>query len=153
MSTAGPPLLLTIGFTIAGALILLAIPALVVVSRRNRRAAPTMTMRFAVGTDESHLVEVDYTQPAARLVVRIDGREVESVNFSTGFRLTRSWEQTIGVRERHVLRIAKARLRAYGGLRPQTFTAFVDDVPIAHGGSSMPPGSWFGGPPRRSPPR
>ena len=112
-------------------LVLITVPFALLARRKANRAGPTMTMRFRVGVDETHSVDVAFTQPTERLVVRVDDHQVIDQSFAAGFRLARSVEFSVGSNELHTVTISKTRQRLYGGLNPQQFTATVDGTQVA----------------------
>lgn len=116
-------------------IVAMTVPLALLERRKADRVGPTMTMSFRVGVDEVHTVEVAFTQPTERLIVRIDDQQVIDQSFAAGFRLARSLEFGVGSREQHTVTITKTRQRLYGGLNPQQFTAIVDGTPVAAGES------------------
>jgi len=90
-----------------------------------------MTMSFQVGNAERHTVAIAYYQPVRTLTVAVDGLSVISRSFTTGIKLTKTIEWTVGISERHVVQVEKSRQRVYGQFKPQQFVASVDGVVVA----------------------
>ena len=107
------------------------------VNRQWKDKPPTMTMQFNVGSAQKPLVDVAFTQPTERLVVRVDGVELINQGFAAGFRLTRSVEFPVGSSEPHAVRMMKRRELIYGTSKPQQFSAYVDGNLVAEAESSF----------------
>jgi hypothetical protein len=89
-----------------------------------------MQMTFTVGERETHLVEFSFDKFWGRLQINVDGQSViDTVRlFSIG--LVKAWEFSVGIDERHAVRIEKRRERVFAGFRPQPVTAYVDGVVV-----------------------
>jgi hypothetical protein len=109
----------------------IAIPVSRLLITRAKRGAPSITMVFQVGTNEPHTVAIEYYQSVKSLRVTVDGHSVISRSFTTGLKLTRTMEWTVGSSERHLVQLEKTRQRVYGQFKPQQFVASVDGIVVA----------------------
>jgi len=116
---------------ICAVIVAIAIPLTRMMVRRAKLRAPSMTMSFQVGNAERHTVAIAYYQPVRTLTVAVDGLSVISRSFTTGIKLTKTIEWTVGISERHVVQVEKSRQRVYGQFKPQQFVASVDGVVVA----------------------
>jgi hypothetical protein len=109
----------------------IAIPVSRLLIARAKPGAPSITMVFQVGTNEPHTIAIEYYQSLRSLRVTVDGHSVISRSFTTGLKLTRTIEWTVGNHERHLVQLEKTRQRVYGQFKPQQFVASVDGIVVA----------------------
>jgi hypothetical protein len=99
---------------------------------RAKLGAPSITMVFRVGTNsEPHTVAIAYYQSVRAVRATVDGHSVINRSFTTGLKLTRTMEWTVGKNERHLVQLEKTRQRVYGQFKPQQFVASVDGIVVA----------------------
>lgn len=85
-----------------------------------------MQFSFEVGFEEKHVVSLSYNQMVGLLSISVDGREVIREQRTFSLSLVRRYELTVGVAERHSVRIEKHRKLLLAGVRPQKYRVFVD---------------------------
>jgi hypothetical protein len=62
--------------------------------------------------------------------VTVDGHSVINRSFTTGLKLIRTIEWTVGNSERHLVQLEKTRQRVYVQFKPQQFVASVDGTVV-----------------------
>ncbi len=85
-----------------------------------------MQFSFEVGSDEKHLVRVDYNQMVGLMSITVDGREVIREKNMFSLSLVRKFEFEVGLNERHTVRIEKERKLFLAGVRNQKYRVYVD---------------------------
>ncbi|MGJ4844882.1 hypothetical protein [Leifsonia sp. Le1] len=127
------PLLLLL----AAFLVLCAIFLFIAVTRHPSRrttaggfgqVATTHTFSFSVGEREKHTIVYLFDQWWGWLTITVDGTMVVEKFITLNFRLRQVFEFTVGVDERHVVRIEKSRPLLVAFARPQPTRAFCDGV-------------------------
>jgi hypothetical protein len=90
-----------------------------------------MRMSFNVGAHEGHHVQFVFNKFWGFVTISVDGVNVVKriQMFSTS--LVRTYEFTVGVHERHTVRIDKHHKFPFGGARPQPVFAYVDGQLVA----------------------
>lgn len=83
---------------------------------------------FKVGVSEIHQVAFHWDSGWAKAVISVDDIEVLSEKHPFGVKTIRRYETQVGESEVHLVTIVKRKPRLYGGLRKQSFQAYVDDV-------------------------
>ncbi|MGO3146075.1 MAG: hypothetical protein ACTIJ6_00185 [Leucobacter sp.] len=90
-----------------------------------------MIMRFVVGTQEQHTVDVSFDKFWGRLSITVDGQSViDTVRF-TSLNTIKTWTFEVGVNEQHAVQIDKHRTVLFAGFRPQPVYAYVDGALVA----------------------
>lgn len=97
-----------------------------------------MELNFVVGEREKHDVHFSWNQMWGGLKIAVDGIDVVSTVRILSFSLVKTYEFTVGVEEKHTVRIEKRREKFFAGFRPQVVTAWVDFQQTAEGVSSVP---------------
>ena len=85
-----------------------------------------MKFSFQVGTQEQHQVDFSFDQFAGNLEIRVDGQPLVKDFRMLSLRLTKRYEFTVGVQERHQIAIEKKRKLFLAGFRPQQYRIFID---------------------------
>jgi hypothetical protein len=79
-----------------------------------------------VGVNEKHRIDFSFDQFVGNLQILIDGQpEVKDFRMLS-VSLTKRYEFTVGVEERHNILIEKKRKLFLAGLRPQQYRIFID---------------------------
>ena len=85
-----------------------------------------MQFSFTVGVNEQHRVDFSFDQFIGNLEIKVDGETaVKDFRFAS-LKLTKRYELTVGVNEKHHVVIEKRRNLFLAGMRPQQFRVFVD---------------------------
>lgn len=98
-----------------------------------------MRIVFEVGVTERHQVEVSYDQVTGRWRILVDGHTALDRVRHRSLSLIETHVLTVGVGERHTLRVDKHRKLLFPGLRPQTIIAYVDDREVARASTGRNP--------------
>ena len=85
-----------------------------------------MQFSFMVGVQEKHQVDFSFDQFMGNLEIRIDGQPVVKDFRMLSLRLTKRYEFSVGVNEKHHIAIEKKRKLFLAGLRPQQYRIFID---------------------------
>ena len=85
-----------------------------------------MQFSFMVGVQEKHQVDFSFDQFIGNLEIRIDGQPVVKDFRMLALRLTKRYEFSVGVNEKHHIAIEKKRKLFLAGLRPQQYRIFID---------------------------
>lgn len=85
-----------------------------------------MQFSFEVGSDEKHVVTLDYNQMVGLMSISVDGREVIREERMFSLSLVRKFEFDVGASERHRVRIEKERKLFLAGVRNQKYRVYVD---------------------------
>ena len=85
-----------------------------------------MQFSFNVGVNEKHRVDFSFDQFIGNLEILIDGDQAVKDFRMFSVSLTKRYEFTVGVQERHDVIIEKKRKLFLAGLRPQQYRIFVD---------------------------
>lgn len=75
---------------------------------------------------EQHQVDFAFDQFVGNLEIRVDGQPLVKDFRLLSLRLTKRYEFTIGVQERHQIAIEKKRKLFLAGFRPQRNRIFID---------------------------
>ncbi len=90
-----------------------------------------MWMSFDVGAGERHQVQFAFDKFWGGLTISVDGVNVVKRRQYFSLRLVKTYEFTVGVHERHAVRIDKHRKLFLAGVRPQPVFAYVDGQLVA----------------------
>ena len=82
-----------------------------------------MQFSFMVGVQEKHQVDFSFDQFIGNLEIRIDGQPVVKDFRMLSLRLTKRYEFSVGVNEKHHIAIEKKRKLFLAGLRPQQYVS------------------------------
>ena len=85
-----------------------------------------MQFSFMVGVQEKHQVDFSFDQFMGNLEIRIDGQPVVKDFRMLSLRLTKRYEFSVGVNEKHDIAIEKKRKLFLAGLRPMQYRIFID---------------------------
>jgi len=85
-----------------------------------------MQFSFMVGVNEKHRVDFSFDQFMGNLEIRVDGEQAVKDFRMFSLSLTKRYEFTVGVDERHNIIIEKKRKLFLAGLRPQQYRVFID---------------------------
>lgn len=85
-----------------------------------------MQFSFIVGAGEKHQVDFSFDQFIGNLEIRVDGQPVIKDFRMLSLSLTKQYEFTVGVQERHSVKIEKKRKLFLAGVRPQQYRIFID---------------------------
>lgn len=85
-----------------------------------------MQFSFRVGNNEKHQVDFSFDQFMGNLEIRVDGQTVVKDFRMFSLSLTKRYQFTLGVQERHDVIIEKKRKLFLAGVRPQQYRIFVD---------------------------
>jgi len=85
-----------------------------------------MQFSFMVGVHEKHRVDFSFDQFVGNLNILVDGQSAVKNFRMFSLKLTKRYEFTVGVEERHNVVIEKKRKLFLAGLRPQQYRIFID---------------------------
>jgi len=85
-----------------------------------------MQFSFRVGVSEQHQVDFSFDQFVGNLEIKVDGQTAVKDFRMFSLSLTKRYELTVGVQERHHVIIEKKRKLFLAGLRPMTYRIFID---------------------------
>lgn len=85
-----------------------------------------MNFSFTVGNDEQHRVDFSFDQFIGNLEIKVDGQTAINDFRMFSLKLTKRYELTVGVNERHHVVIEKKRKLFLAGARPQQFRIYID---------------------------
>ena len=85
-----------------------------------------MNFSFTVGNDEQHRVDFSFDQFIGNLEIKVDGQTAIKDFRMFSLKLTKRYELTVGVNERHHVVIEKKRKLFLAGARPQQFRIYID---------------------------
>lgn len=85
-----------------------------------------MQFSFMVGVTEPHQVDFSFDQFIGNLEIKVDGQTAIKDFRSVSLKLTKRYELTIGINEKHRVAIEKKRKLFLAGMRPQRYRVFVD---------------------------
>lgn len=85
-----------------------------------------MKFSFTVGTSEPHRVDFLFDQFLGNLEIKVDGQTVVKDFRMFSLKLTKRYELTVGVKEKHHVVIEKKRKLFLAGIRPQQYRVFID---------------------------
>ena len=86
-----------------------------------------MQFSFMVGVQEKHQVDFSFDQFMGNLEIRVDGQPAVKDFRMLSLRLTKRYEFSVGVNEKHHISIEKKRKLFLAGLRPQQYRIFIDE--------------------------
>lgn len=79
-----------------------------------------------VGVNEPHQVDFSFDQFIGNLEIKVDGQTAVKDFRIASLRLTKRYELTVGVNEKHHVAIEKRRKLFLAGMRPQQYRVFVE---------------------------
>lgn len=85
-----------------------------------------MNFSFTVGVSEQHRIDFSFDQFIGDLEIKVDGLTAIKDFRMFSLNLTKRYELTVGVNERHHVAIEKVRKLFFAGLRPQQYRVFID---------------------------
>jgi hypothetical protein len=85
-----------------------------------------MKFSFTIGVDEKHQVDFSFDQFIGNVEIRVDGQPAVKDFRMLSLRLTKRYELTVGVNEKHHIMIEKRRKLFLAGFRPQRYRIFID---------------------------
>jgi hypothetical protein len=85
-----------------------------------------MNFDFVVGKDEQHRIDFSFDQFIGNLEIKVDGQTVIKDFRMFSLKLTKRYELTVGVNEKHHVVIEKKRKLFLAGVRPQQYRIFID---------------------------
>ena len=85
-----------------------------------------MQFSFRVGFHEQHQVDFSFDQMIGNLEIRVDGQPVVKDFRMLSLSLTKRYELTVGIQERHHVIIEKKRKLFLAGLRPMQYRIIID---------------------------
>ena len=85
-----------------------------------------MQFSFRIGTQEQHQVDFSFDQMIGNLEIRVDGQPVVKDFRMLSLSLTKRYEFTVGIQERHHVIIEKKRKLFLAGLRPMQYRIIID---------------------------
>jgi hypothetical protein len=85
-----------------------------------------MKFSFTVGVNEMHQVDFSFDQFIGNVEIRVDGQPAVKDFRMLSLKLTKRYELSVGVNEKHHIVIEKRRKLFLAGLRPQRYRIFID---------------------------
>ncbi len=85
-----------------------------------------MQFSFTVGLNEQHRVDFSFDHVIGNLEIKVDGQTAVKDFRLASLKLTKRYELTVGVNEKHHVAIEKTRKLLLAGLRPQRYRVFID---------------------------
>lgn len=85
-----------------------------------------MTFSFTVGNQEQHRIDFSFDQFIGNLEIKVDGQTTIKDFRMFSLKLTKRYELTVGVNEKHHVAIEKKRKLFLAGVRPMQYRVFVD---------------------------
>ena len=85
-----------------------------------------MQFSFMVGVNEKHQIDFSFDQFVGNLEIRVDGQPAIKDFRMLSLSLTKRYELTVGVDEKHHIIIEKKRKLFLAGLRPMQYRIFID---------------------------
>lgn len=85
-----------------------------------------MNFSFVVGVNEQHRIDFSFDQFIGNLEIKVDGQTAITDFRMFSLSLTKRYELTVGVNEKHHVAIEKERKLFLAGLRPQQYRVFID---------------------------
>ena len=79
-----------------------------------------------VGVNEKHQIDFSFDQFVGNLEIRVDGQTAIKDFRMLSLSLTKRYELTVGVDEKHHIIIEKKRKLFLAGLRPMQYRIFID---------------------------
>ena len=79
-----------------------------------------------VGTNEQHRVDFSFDQMWGHLEIKVDGETAVKDFRMFSLKLSKRYELTVGVNERHHVVIEKKRKLFLAGARPQQYHIYID---------------------------
>ena len=93
---------------------------------RTATTAEKMNFSFTVGKDEQHRIDFSFDQFIGNLEIKVDGQTALKDFRIFSLKLTKPYELTVGVNEKHNVMIEKKRKLFLAGVRPQQYRVFID---------------------------
>ena len=85
-----------------------------------------MQFSFTIGVNEQHRVDFSFDQVIGNLEIKVDGQTAVKDFRIASLKLTKRYELTVGVNEKHHVAIEKKRKLFLAGMRPQQYRVFID---------------------------
>ena len=85
-----------------------------------------MQFSFMVGVQEKHQIDFSFDQFIGNLEIRVDGQPAVKDFRMLSRSLTKRYELTVGVNEKHHVAIEKKRKLFLAGLRPMQYRIFIN---------------------------
>lgn len=85
-----------------------------------------MNFNFVVGSDEQHRIDFSFDQFIGGLEIKVDGQTAIKDFRMFSLNLTKRYELTVGINEKHHILIEHKRKLFLAGVRPQQYRVFVD---------------------------
>ncbi|HYT48813.1 MAG TPA: hypothetical protein VEL78_00375 [Pyrinomonadaceae bacterium] len=85
-----------------------------------------MQFSFIVGAQEKHQVDFSFDQFIGNVEIRIDGQPAIKDFRMLSLSLTKRYEFSVGINERHHVAIEKKRKLFLAGFRPQQYRILID---------------------------
>ena len=85
-----------------------------------------MNFSFTVGNQEQHRIDFSFDQFIGKLEIKVDGQTAINDFRVFSLKLTKRYELSVGVNEKHHVVIEKRRKLFLAGVRPQQYRVFVD---------------------------
>lgn len=85
-----------------------------------------MNFSFTVGSNEQHRIDFSFDQFIGNVEIKVDGQTVIKDFRMFSLKLTKRYELTVGVHEKHQVVIEKKRKLFLAGVRPQQYRLFID---------------------------
>ena len=85
-----------------------------------------MQFSFMVGVQEKHQVDFSFDQFMGNLAIRVDGQPAVKDFRMLSLKLTKRYEFSVGVNEKHHVAIEKKRKLFLAGLRPMQYRIFIN---------------------------
>ena len=85
-----------------------------------------MNFSFTVGNEELHRIDFSFDQFMGNVEIKVDGQTAVKDFRVFSLKLTKRYELTVGVNEKHHVVIEKKRKLFLAGVRPQQYRVFVD---------------------------
>jgi hypothetical protein len=90
-----------------------------------------IALSFEVGDAEKHHVDFTFNQFWGPLAILVDGQPVVGDLRILSLNLVKTYELTVGVTEKHAVKIEKTRPLFFAGFRSQIARAYVDGQLVA----------------------
>ena len=85
-----------------------------------------MQFSFTVGINEQHRVDFSFDRFIGNLEIKVDGQTAVKDFRIASLKLTKRYELTVGVNEKHHVAIEKRRKLFLAGMRPARYRVFID---------------------------
>jgi len=85
-----------------------------------------MNFSFTVGNQEPHRIDFSFDQFIGNLEIKVDGQTVTKDFRMFSLKLTKRYELSVGINEKHHILIEHKRKLFLAGVRPQQYRIFID---------------------------